>query len=163
MISLLADEAITSWKEKEAARAKRSRSAFLARMGSLVTQREAKMDVLRQRRYSLERRIDRVGVAKRDAEAEVRRVMAAGRASAGALREHAACRVPPSSSESAAAAAAAAVHQPMEQCRSPGARLVPPVGAKVVLSTKHTSTQVLEWINTGRRPQKLVVVPELPG
>ena len=87
MINLLAGEAISAWKEDEAARAKRARSAFLARIGSLVTQREAKMDVLRQRRYSLERQIDQVGTAKRNAAAEVRRVLAAGRVPVPTARE----------------------------------------------------------------------------
>ena len=40
---------------------------------------------------------------------------------------------------------------------SVGDHLAPPPGSKVVLSAKRTSSQLLEWINTGRQPKNLAV------
>ena len=149
-------DTIATWRREEKARAQRSRAAFQLRIAKLASAREAKIDVLRQRRYQVEGQIGRVESAMREASEEVRRVIAAGRVPVS----KAATRGISSAKATAAAMLGTTPSRPREGAgagpgRTPGARLVPELGSKVVVSPKQTSSQLLEWLSTGRQPKRL--------
>ena len=132
------DEVFAGWEDERRARAAQASQLFRARMDAIDDEITANLNVMKAKRARLEAIIDAVSEDRNRAAATTRRIRAE-RIKKPEPR-------PPLSDEASLALAAATIaareakaHVSMPKLRDP----------------RQTSSQLLEWMNTGRQPRAL--------